>query len=95
LVGAIADLQHGLVTGVQTRECGLSDKQREQRLTSGRLVKVDRNVYRLNGAPVSWNQRILSSCLAADGVASHRTAAMLLGLGLWPGEIVELTIAPQ
>jgi very-short-patch-repair endonuclease len=95
LIGAIADLQHGLITSGQTQECGLSEKQKEARLASGRLVKVDRNVYRLNGAPVTWNQRVLAACLASDGVGSHRTASMLRGLGLWPGEIVELTIAPN
>jgi very-short-patch-repair endonuclease len=95
LIGAIADLQHGLVTRDQTWGCGLSDKQLETRLTSGRLVRVDRNVYRLNGAPVSWHQRVLACCLATDGVCSHRSGAMLLGLGLWPGEIVELTVAPN
>jgi very-short-patch-repair endonuclease len=52
-------------------------------------------VFRVGGAPVTWNQRVLAACLASDGVASHRTAAMLLGLGPWPGGIIELTVDPN
>ncbi|RPI08588.1 MAG: hypothetical protein EHM63_06045 [Actinobacteria bacterium] len=95
LVAALADLQHGLVTRKQARECGLTDAQVARRVAQGRWIKVEPHVFRIAGAPVTWQQRVLSVCLATDGVASHRTAAMLLGLGLWPGRIVEVTTDPD
>jgi very-short-patch-repair endonuclease len=52
-------------------------------------------VLRVGGAPVTWQQRVLASCLAADGVASHRTAAMLRTLGLWPAAFTELLVEPN
>jgi very-short-patch-repair endonuclease len=94
-IAALAELQHGLATFGQTLGLGLTKRQRQHRIESGRLIVCDTTVLRTGGAPVTWYQRVLASCLAADGVASHRTAAMLLGLGLWPGDVVELTVAPN
>jgi hypothetical protein len=81
LVGALADLQHGLVAKDQTRDVGLTQDQVETRLAVGRLLRRDFNVYRLAGAPVTWEQNVLAACLASGGVASHRTAARLHELG--------------
>jgi very-short-patch-repair endonuclease len=95
LVGVLADLQHGLVTRQQARETGMTDAQIARRVAQGRWVRCEPHVFRIVGAPVTWHQRVLSVCLATDGVASHRTAAMLLGLGLWPAQIVEVTTDPD
>ncbi len=95
LIGALADLQHGLVTRQQARELGLTDAQIARRVAQGRWVKCEPHVFRIVGAPATWQQRVLSVCLATEGVASHRTAAMLLGLGLWPGGVVEVTTDPD
>jgi very-short-patch-repair endonuclease len=94
-IASLAEYQHALVTGSQAIELGLTKEQRKLRVARGRLIPCDHDVFRIGGAPVTWYQRVLASCLAADGVASHRTAAMLLGLGLWPADVVELTIAPN
>jgi very-short-patch-repair endonuclease len=94
-VADLASLQHALVTRRQTIDLGLTKRQRQQRVESGRLIECEHDVYRMCGAPVTWNQRVLAPCLASDGVASHRTAAMLHGLGLWPAEIVEVTVHPN
>ncbi len=95
LVGLLADLQHGLVTRHQAREIGMSDAQIARRVAQGRWVRCEPHVFRIVGAPVTWQQRVLSVCLATDGVASHRTAAMLLGIGLWPAQTVEITTDPD
>ena len=95
LVGVLADLQHGLITRQQARESGLTDAQIARRVAQGRWIKCEPHVFRIGGAPVTWQQRVLSACLATDGVASHRTAATLLGLGLWPVRIVEVTTDPD
>jgi very-short-patch-repair endonuclease len=94
-IAQVARLQQALITERQSLDLGLSRDQRRYREAQGRLIECDHDVFRVGGAPVTWNQRVLAACLASDGVASHRTAAMLLGLGLWPGEIIELTVAPN
>ena len=94
-ISALAELQHGLVTCSQTTELGLSKTQRHLRVERGLLVPCDHDVFRVRGAPVTWEQRVLASCLASEGVASHRTAAMLRTLGLWPAGMTELTIEPN
>ena len=76
-IALLGELQHGLVLGRQTIELGLSMTQRRHRGARGLLVPYDHDVFRLGGAPVTWPQRVLAACLASDGVASHRTAAML------------------
>ena len=95
LIGVLADLQHGLITRQQARESGLTDAQIARRVAQGRWIKCEPHMFRIVGVPVTWQQRVLSACLATDGVASHRTAAMLLGLGLWPAGIVEVTTDPD
>src|SRR5262245_23317898 len=80
-VAALGAVQHALVTCRQTVDLGLTKRQRQHRIETGRLVPCETNVLRIGGAPVTWPQRVLASCLAADGVASHRTAAMLEGSG--------------
>ena len=94
-VAALGEHQHGLVTGRQTAELGMSKTQRHLRVERGLLVPCDYQVFRVRGAPVTWLQRVLASCLAADGVASHRTAAMLRTLGLWPAGLTELLVEPN
>ena len=94
-LATVGELQHGLVTGPQSVELGLTLQQRRLRVDRGRLIRCENEVFRVGGAPVTWHQRVLGSCLASDGVASHRTAAMLFGLGLWPAGIVELTVHPN
>jgi very-short-patch-repair endonuclease len=94
-IATLADVQHGLVTHSQTLDLGLTKRQRQHRIDAGRLIACEATVLRVGGAPVTWEQRVLSSCLASDGVASHRAGAMLFGLGLWPAGVVELTVDPN
>src|SRR4051812_45731416 len=82
LLDQIASKQHGLVTRRQAQEIGLTRRQIERRLGLGRLIVVQRGVFRVAGAPVTWRQQALAGCRAApDGaVASMETAAALAGL---------------
>ena len=83
-IAASADLQHGLVDRSPDVGAGLSKTQRHVRVERADCSSCDHDVFRVGGAPVTWQQRVLASCLASEGVASHRTAAMLRDLGLWP-----------
>jgi hypothetical protein len=78
----LAARQHWLLTRAQAVGCGLSPRQIERRLASGRWAIVGRGLYRLTAAPATWQQRALAACLAgpAGTVVSHLTAAALHGL---------------
>jgi very-short-patch-repair endonuclease len=56
-------------------------RQYQARTQSGLYVRMQPNVVRLAGAPVTWEQRVLAACLSAGrgAAASHRSAALLWG----------------
>lgn len=72
--------QFGLLTRAQILK-ELSAEQLRRRRAGGLFINVDRGVYRLAGAPRTWEQQLMTACLAvSDPVAvSHRTAALLWG----------------
>jgi hypothetical protein len=82
----VAANQYGLVSHEQARKSGLSTRQIGSRVDSGLWVRVVRGVYRIAGAPMTWQQTALAACLAGpeSTVASHLTAAALSGLGRPP-----------
>ena len=82
-VEKLAVRQHALITHDQARQAGFSMRQIGVRIDSGQWVRVVRGVYRIGGAPVTWQQTALAACLAGPpGTrASHFTAAALRGLG--------------
>ncbi len=78
--------QHGLVTRDDLRSAGQSLRQIRWAAAAGALVTAAPGVYVIAGAPRTWHQQVLAACLATGGVASHRTAAQLHGIGSWyPG----------
>lgn len=58
----------------------------------GRLVPVYAGVYRLAGAPVTWDQQMLAAALVTRGATSHRAVALLWGVDLGPVPPIELTV---
>jgi very-short-patch-repair endonuclease len=79
-IAALARKQHGLVTLAQLDEIGMTRRQRQWRLRSGRWESPYTGVYRIAGVPPSWRCNLLAACLAGEGVASHRSAAALWDL---------------
>lgn len=79
---ALAARQHRVVTRRQARSVGFSAKRVATARRSGWLSEPIPGVLNVTGAPVTWEQRLMSVILAAGGhaVASHRSAARLLGL---------------
>ncbi|MGH9118711.1 MAG: type IV toxin-antitoxin system AbiEi family antitoxin domain-containing protein [Acidimicrobiales bacterium] len=69
--------QYGLITRTQARRAGLSARQIEWRLASGRWVLVGLGLYRVASVPVGWQQRALAPCLLGPPgtVVSNLTAA--------------------
>jgi hypothetical protein len=86
VLARLAARQHGLVTLRQAGAGGLSYHHIRARLRAGTLLPVGRAVYRVAGAPRTWEQRALGACLAAgDGtVLCGRSAA-----GVWHLDLPE------
>jgi len=95
LTAAVAATQHALITLDQLVELKVTRHQREHLLASGAIVRVRHEVYRLNGAPSTWQARIAAAQLAAGpgAVVSHRSAAALYGLdGFDHQRVVHLSV---
>jgi hypothetical protein len=83
LIDRFAALHHGLIPRTEARRCGLTPRQIEHRLATGRWLVVCRGLYRSASARPTWQQQALAACLAGPPltVASHLTAAGLAALG--------------
>lgn len=96
LVAVTASSQHGLITFDQARQAGLTRHQIQRRVQTGRWVRVHRGVFRVGGAPITWEQAAAAGCLASPpgAGASHLTAAALTDLGEAPPVPPHVTVAP-
>lgn len=65
----IARTQYGLTTRAQLTELGVSPGQIQRWLRSGRVEALHPGVYRLAGAPPSWEQEVAAAVLAVTLVA--------------------------
>lgn len=90
----IAARQLGLVTRPQLRTRGLSRGSIDEAVRTGRLVRLERGVYLVAGAPLTAEVRLLAKVLSAgpDAVASHRSAAWLWDLGVDAPTMHEVTV---
>ena len=86
-----ASQQRGAIARSEAIEAGHTRHSLQQRVTSGRYARVQPRVYRVAGAPVTYEQRLLEACKTTGGVASHRAAAALWGLDTPPGTL-EVTV---
>jgi predicted transcriptional regulator of viral defense system/very-short-patch-repair endonuclease len=94
LIAATARPQFGIVSFRQLIACGLTKSAILHRVESGRLERILPRVYRVPGAPDSWEQRLMAAYLwASDGVSaiSHRSAAALWGLAGIDRDRVEIS----
>ena len=94
----IAARQLGLITRKQSEEAGATKAMIEHRLRSLRWQPVHRGVFRVNGAPRSFEQEALAACLAAGegAVVSHLSATAIWGLTERPKSPIEVSVpAPR
>ncbi|MEO5842528.1 MAG: DUF559 domain-containing protein [Acidimicrobiales bacterium] len=87
-----ASTQYGLVSLDQLREDGISTDQLTALVKTKRIRRDAMNVYRFAGTADHANLPLMRLVLSASGVASHRSAASLLGLIDWRPE-PEVTVA--
>jgi len=82
-VAKLAGNQHGVVSREQMRSLGLTNDAVLRWLRDGRICRVQRGVYAVGHANLDTRGRIQAAVLAcgAGTVASHRSAAYLLGIG--------------
>jgi very-short-patch-repair endonuclease len=87
---------HGVFRGAHARMAGLTERQIERRIVDRRWLRLYRDVYRLHGAPSTWEGDVLAACWAGGfrAVASHRSAAELHGMPGRTRELVEL-VSPR
>lgn len=78
----LAARQHALVTTPQVEELGGTSRQVSWEVTQGRLITVRHQVYRIAGAPVTWEQALLAAVLSVGrgAVISYTTAAAVWNL---------------
>ncbi|MGH9118075.1 MAG: type IV toxin-antitoxin system AbiEi family antitoxin domain-containing protein [Acidimicrobiales bacterium] len=95
-VDRFAARHHGLVTRAIALTLGLTTRQIDRRLASGRWILVAQGLYRVASAPVTWQQRALAACLSGPPgtVASHLTAGALHDLAEPPGT-PHVTLPPR
>lgn len=81
-LGALAERQHGVAARRQLLAAGLSGRQIERRLETGRLHPLHRGVYAWGRRRLARRGYWMAAVLAhgEDAVLSHRSAAALWGL---------------
>jgi hypothetical protein len=90
----LARSQHGVFNRAQMMLGGGSKRAIDHRVRIRQWERVHPGVYRLPGAPSTWESRVMAACLTMDGsVASHLTAAHLWGLeGYGSLGVVDVTV---
>ena len=92
-IGRLAARQHGMVTRMQLLGLGLSAREIDYRVRTGRLWRVHHGVYCVGRPAVTRHERAMAAVLACGrGAAlSHRPGGALWEMGLrWP-ELMEVT----
>ena len=94
---SIAEKQFGLIERQQAVKSGMSLAAVSRRLASRRWLKVFPRVYRMAGAPTSWEQSLKAVTLWGGSrcAVSHETAAALHGLNVIAGHKVHVQSPKQ
>jgi very-short-patch-repair endonuclease len=97
VIGGLAAKQHGVVARGQLLQAGLTPRQIEWRIHTGRLHEIHRGIYLVGHAvppPLALEQAALLACGDAS-VLSHRSAANLWNLLRYPASApVWVTVPP-
>lgn len=74
-----AETQAGLFTMPQAKACGYSAQHLQKHLHAGRILRIQRGIYRLTQFPASEHEELVAFWLWSDrmGVFSHETSMFL------------------
>jgi very-short-patch-repair endonuclease len=91
----VAARQHGCATVEQAVAAGLTVRQIQHRVTTGRFRRLGRRVIAVSGAPESWDQALMAGLLelGPDALVSRRAAAELHGFDGFAARAVEFTVS--
>ena len=90
---ALMAQQHGLASREQALAAGMTQHQIRGRVRTGRWARATPGVYRSEAVAPTPQSRLLAACMAYDALASHRSAAALLGIGGYRLDPVEAVVA--
>lgn len=92
-VAGLALRQHGVVSGWQLAELGLSANAARKRVASGRLHRLHRGVFAVGHALLTQRGRFMAAVLACgpEAWASHYCSGVLLELGLGVRRLIDVT----
>lgn len=85
--------QHGLIHRSQALEDGMTSRQIERRLRTGRWERVAHGVYRHAATRQTQLSRLLAVCLAHNALASHRSAAAVHRIDGYSLDRIEVVVA--
>lgn len=93
-VSDLLQVQHGVISLRQTRELGMSDKERRWRVESGRWERLAPSVYGIVDHRPSWRRALWVAHLWAgpESVVSHEPAGRLHRYAQVPAGLVALTV---
>jgi len=86
--------QHGLITSSQALDVGISRQRCSQLVQRGIWERPGRGLFGPAGMPWSWRRQVMGAVLVGPpgSLASHRSAAALLGVGGIVDPVPEVTI---
>ncbi len=84
--------QRGLITAREARAAGLTYRQIEHRVTTGAWKRQRNGVYLLATTAVDWETRLRRAVLGRRCLASHRSASVLWGLGVFNEPRPEISV---
>ncbi|HVV36726.1 MAG TPA: hypothetical protein VHC63_09015 [Acidimicrobiales bacterium] len=92
-LAAVALDHHSVITLQDVNAAGGKRHHADARVAAGRWILVHRDVYRLAGAPWTWEGRVYAAVKAGGkgAAASHQCAARLHGIG-FANAPVEITV---
>jgi len=85
--------QHGVITRQQALEVGMTIRQIDYRILTGRWQASSPGVYRHAQLPLGWHGRLLAACLGRGALASHRSAAALHEIDGYRPAMMDITVA--
>ena len=86
-------VQYGMVSRTQAFSAGMTQHQIRARVRTGKWVRTVPGVYQNAAVPYTPHAGLLAACMAYDALASHRSAAALLGIDGYRLDRVEITVA--
>ncbi|MGH2806496.1 MAG: type IV toxin-antitoxin system AbiEi family antitoxin domain-containing protein [Actinomycetota bacterium] len=89
----LAARRYGVLSRAEARGLGMTDRMIDRRVASGRWRVIHPGVYRLAGAPDTWESRLMAAqlSLGPESFVSHRSAGAIHGLDGVPVGFVEMS----